>query len=114
MKKIVNICEEYANQFDNKFNGCKSKVVVFGMRGLGIILEICVKGKLVPCVNVIVYLGHVIKNVVGDFNSKFKRLMVNFGSTSSVVKNNLLQQYCIVFYGFRIVPCIIKILKDYM
>ncbi len=46
LKKIVNICEEHADQFDIKFNGCKSKVIVFGMNGLGIIPEIYVQGNL--------------------------------------------------------------------
>ncbi len=49
------------------------------MKGLGIILKIYVKGELVPCLNDIVHLGHVIKNDrsdtliksgVRDFNSK--------------------------------------------
>ncbi len=110
MKKIVNICEEYADQFDIKFNGHKSKVILFCMKGLGIIAEIYVKGELVPCVNEIVYLGHVIKNdtsdtliesVVRDFNSKFNSFMADFGCTRSVVKNKLVEQYCLVFYGFQ-------------
>ncbi len=46
LRKIVNICEEYADQFVIKFNGCKHKVIVFGMQGLGIIPEIYVKGNL--------------------------------------------------------------------
>ncbi len=77
------------------------------MKGLGIIPEIYVKGELV---NEIVYLGHVIKydksdtlveSVVRDFNSKFNSIMADFGGTSSVVKNKLFQQYCMVFYGFQ-------------
>ncbi len=101
LKNTINICEEYADQFDIKFNGCKSKVIVFSMKGLGIIPEIYVKGELLPCVNEIVYLGHVIKNdrsdtlvesVVRDFNSKFNSCMADFGCKSSVVKNKLFQQ----------------------
>ncbi len=60
--------------------------------------------------NEIVYLGHVIKydrsdtlveSVVRDFNSKFNNVMADFGCTSSVVKNKLFQQYCVVFYAFQ-------------
>ncbi len=66
MKNIVNICEEYADHFNIKFNGRKSKVIVFGMKGLRIIPEIYVKGQFLPCVNEIVYLGQVIKNDRSD------------------------------------------------
>ncbi len=58
--------------------------------------------------NEIINLGHVIENhrsdtlvesVVRDFNSKFNSFMADFGCTSSVVKNKLFQQYCMVFYA---------------
>ncbi len=80
------------------------------MKGLGTIPTINVKGEHVPCVNVIVYLGHVIKNdrsvtlvesVVRDFNNKFNSVMADVGRTCSVVRNKLFQQYCMVFYGFQ-------------
>ncbi len=57
-----------------------------------------------------VNLGHVIKNdrsdtlvesVLRDFNITFNSFMADFGCTSSVVKNKLFQQYCMVFYGFQ-------------
>ncbi len=60
--------------------------------------------------NEIVYFGHVIKknrsdtlveNVVRDFNCKFNSCMADCGCTSSVVKNKIFQQYCMVFYGFQ-------------
>ncbi len=47
LKKIVYICEEYDDKFDIKFNGRTIKVIVCGMKGLGIIPEIYVKGELV-------------------------------------------------------------------
>ncbi len=37
--KIANIGEVYADEFDITFNGCKSTVIVFGMKGLAIIPE---------------------------------------------------------------------------
>ncbi len=123
MKKIVNICEEYADEFDIKFNGRKSKVIVFGMKGLGIIPEIYIKGVVVLCVNEIVYLGDVIKNdgsdtlvesVVRDINSKFNSLMADFGSTTLLSKINYFNNIVWYLVSFRIVPCIIKILQDYM
>ncbi len=50
--------------------------------------EIYIKGERVPCVNEIVYLGHVIRNdrrdtlvesVVRNINSKFNSFMADFG-----------------------------------
>ncbi len=66
--------------------------------------EIYIKGERVPCVNEIVYLGHVIRNdrrdtlvesVVRNINSKFNSCFW-------------------IFMAVRIVPCIIKVLKVYM
>ncbi len=67
------------------------------MKVLGIIPEIYVKGELVPCVNEIVCLGHVIKN-----------------DRSDTLVESYFNNIVWYFVAFRIVPCIIKILKEYM
>ncbi len=98
LQNIVNICELFAIQFNITFNGCKNKVLVFEMKGVESMSEIYVKGELVPRINDIVYLEHVIKNdrsdtlaegVVRGFNSK--SIMADFGCTSSVVKHKIFQ-----------------------
>ncbi len=78
MNKII-----HPTTFYITFNGHKSKVRVCGMKGVEIMHEIHVKDELVPYVNEIVYLGHVVKNdrkdtlvesVVRSFNSKVNSL----------------------------------------
>ncbi len=96
----------YADQYDITNNERKNKVIVWGMKGVDTMPEIYVKGELVPFVNEIVYLGHVIRNyrrdtlvesAVRDFNSKFNSFMSDFECTRSVVKNKLFQQYYMLF-----------------
>ena len=106
LNAIVRCCESYAKSFHIKFNGKKSKLIVFGSSPQNIILN--VNGERVDVVNEINYLGHVItnrkndpmiKSVKNDFITKVNTFLGNFSCVSSDIKNALFKQYCTSFYG---------------
>lgn len=109
LKKLVFICEEYANEYHVKFNGLKSKFLVFKGKGCSSRDEsIMVNGSFLNNVDEADHLGHVIN--VNDKNSlvsaatrslwkSFNIFMADFGHIHSFIKCKLFKQYCCSFYG---------------
>ena len=106
LNKMINICEDYANEYDIKFNGTKSQLMVFGKCKENIEIYVC--GEKVKIVSEMKYLGNIISNKINDplvqhvrndFVCKVNSFLANFSDVSSYVKNNLFQQYCLSLYG---------------
>ena len=77
-KKMIIICEKYATEYHIKFNGSKSKLMVFG-KNVQCKPKLNVGGAAVEIVEDMKYLGHCISSVkseapvnfiVNDFNCK--------------------------------------------
>jgi hypothetical protein len=107
LKKMISVCESYANNFNIKFNGRKSQLIVFGQ---DVRPKIYVNNEVVKTVDEVVYLGHrinrdrtdpLVQEVVNDFNMKFNAFHGDFRSVSSEVKNQLFKQYCYSLYGYQ-------------
>ncbi len=109
LKKLVGICEKYAEEYDIKFNGTKSKYMVYNCRNSVIHDEDAyVNGERVEQVTTADHLGHrlsttdktsMITTAVSSFWKSFNLFMAKFGCCYSVVKNKLFKQYCCFFYG---------------
>ena len=109
LKKMVKICEDYAAEYYVKFNGAKSKLLVFS--GLGCKPTHCnitVCNETIAATDNAIHLGHhlstkcrdsVVNSAKGDFWRSFNLFMANFGHLSSFIKNKLFVQYCCYFYG---------------
>jgi hypothetical protein len=108
MRKMISICEEFAEKFMIKFNGSKCQSVVFDRTVSDIKPEFYVNKQLVGCVDELVYLGYLIKGdrsdplvqpIITDFNKKFNAFIGDLDCLSSDVKGSLFQQYCTSMYG---------------
>ena len=109
LKMMVKICEAYADEFQIKFNGNKSKLLIFK----GIDCKVNNTGLFVyndyisPSVSA-THLGHHISTVdkdgivhgaKNDFWRSFNMFIASFGHIYSFIKNKLFVQYCCYFYG---------------
>ena len=111
LRKMIRICETYADEHDLIFNGNKSKLLVFGTVS-EYVSKFYVNEIEVPLCNTALHLGNLISNNVHDtidygitkFNSSFNYFMSSFGKCHSSVKNKLFIQYCTSFYGSQIWP----------
>lgn len=106
LQHMISICEAYASEYDIKFNGLKSQLMVFGKCSGNI--SVCVSGENVKVVRQMKYLGNMISNctydplitnVRNDFICKVNSFLANFSHVSSQVKNSLFQNYCFSLYG---------------
>ena len=106
LKAMIRICEQYAIDYDIKFNGSKSQLMVFGKHKADCVFHVF--GEKVAIVNEMKYLGYhivsdctksMVKPVVNDFSCKFNTFIAYFDEIKSEVKNNLFKQYCTSFYG---------------
>ncbi len=112
LRKMVNVCERYAQQHDVLFNGKKSKLLVFGSKEPKDV-NVSVNGQNVPLCDTAVHLGHMlstidkyecVKDGVKRFNSSVNSFFAKFGGLYSSVKNKLFTQYCCSMYGAQLWP----------
>ncbi len=108
LTKLIYICEQYAAEFVIKFNGAKSKHMVYKCRNCVVHhKDVFVNGEKVECVVTVDHLGHRLSTVdkssmiTAAESSCWKSVnlfMANFSQTYSIVKNKLFKQYCCSFY----------------
>ncbi len=109
LKKLVSICEKYAEEYDIKFNGTNSTYMVYEGRNRVVHhADVYVNGEKVEQVTTADHLDHrlsttdktsMITTAVSSFWKSFYLFMTNFGCCYSVVKNKHFKQYCCFFYG---------------
>ena len=115
LRKLLIICDEYANDYSISFNAAKTKCLVAvpsSCRALFDGLHDCVfriGNKPIEFVNSFCHLGHLINSELSDDEDIIKRTnnfigQVNntlcyFRSLDSFVQNKLFQSYCTSFYG---------------
>lgn len=110
MKKMLSICEQYAQSHLIKFNGTKSKLITFVPSGgsrKNPDLYFC--GEKIPNVNKVEHLGHRLSiNTEGQVNisyikskfiGSFNDMYANLGNVPSTILYRLFHQYCCSFYG---------------
>ena len=114
LRKMVNICQNYAQEYDFKFNGSKSQLIIFKCDGKKVINPLIeVNGNPVEVVDKICHLGHILSDDIfnvdvsktsGDINRQCNMLLSNFKYASSHLRNILFQKYCYSFYGSQLYP----------
>ncbi len=109
LNKLIYICQQYAAEFDIKFNGAKSKHMVY--KGRNCVVhhkDFFVNGEKVECVVTVDHLSHRLSTVdkssmitaaESRFWKSFNLFMDNFSQSYSIVNNNIFKQYCCSFYG---------------
>ena len=108
LKKLINICEDYAKEHKIRFNGNKSKLIIFNQGNNDLFLDVFVCGDIVERVSELKYLGLIFSCGSGDsfqsavskdFICKFNIFMSDFNKVNSKLKNYLFNTYCCSFYG---------------
>ena len=108
LKQMIKICESYALKYQVKFNGSKSKLMLFSSSDTDGQVDIRVFNETVEWVNNMDYLGFKMSNkgddsyldsVVKDFNCKFNIFMGDFQGIKSQLKCDLFSVYCTSYYG---------------
>ena len=109
LQKMIDICENYANEFDILFNANKSQFLIF--KGRGNIHKDCkvrVNGTLVQNIEKATHLGHVLRTndpesciheSIAQFWRSFNIFRSDFGHIYSSLQCRLFKQYCCSFYG---------------
>ena len=110
LKKMIKICEDYANEHSIKFNGKKSKYLIFGDYNYNPTLK--VNNEVVARCESALHLGHLIhtKNTnkelidqaIKDFNRSYYSFISKFGTCNTTTKNKLFHQYCSSMYGSQL------------
>ena len=105
------MCEDYASEYRIKFNGTKSKLIIFSEFDDNHFPDVAVCGENVEKVRDLKYLGLTFScetgdsfqtSLVKDFNCKFNIFMSDFNRVSSNLKNELFKTYCCSYYGSRL------------
>ncbi|KAG1664790.1 Double-strand-break repair protein rad21 [Nymphon striatum] len=106
---LIDICEEYASEFDVLFNGSKSQFMIF--RGRECKVDNCsifVNKEALSNVRSAMHLGHKISTdnkdctisfAVSQFWKSFNIFRADFGKIYSDLQCKLFKQYCCSFYG---------------
>ena len=119
LKQMIMICENYASDFQVKFNGNKSKLIIFRKGNIEYNPCIYVNSEKVEIVKELNYLGFMISsnhgdicltNLIKDFNFKVNCFLGNFNQLTSELKNKLFSVYCSSYYGSHL--CNLHQLED--
>ena len=108
LKQMIKICESYALEYQIKFNGNKSKLMIFSRDKSIVQVEIKVFNEVVEIVESMNYLGFKMSSgiedsylgaIIKDFNVKFNIFMGDFQGIKSKLKCELFSTYCTSYYG---------------
>ena len=114
LKEMITICTNYAVEYDIKFNGSKSQLIIFKGRSSEIMNpEVRINGDRLEVVSSVVHLGHIlhdniyrydVNKCVSDFNRQSNIFLAKFKYASSSLRNFLFHKFCSSFYGSQILP----------
>lgn len=111
IKKLVTICEAYAERHGLKYNASKSELMVFEARGKNTVNfpEVKLNGKVLCRVHKFKYLGHLITSDLRDDDDiererralaiRANMIARRFARCSKDVKTTLFKSYCTSFYS---------------
>ena len=111
LKQQIKICENYAVEYKLKFNGEKSKLIIFTHDELNYSPEVVMCGQNVEIVHELKYLGFTFSNgptdsfqtaLVKDFNCKVNIFMSDFSKVTSKLRNKLFNNYCCSYYSYNL------------
>ena len=110
MRKMIKVCEDYANDHSILFNGKKSKYLVFGNYAYD--PKLVVNNEIVPRSDNAIHLGHLlhtkdtnnalVEDAIKSFHQSFHGFISKFGDCNVSTKNRLFHQYCRSMYGSQI------------
>ena len=114
MRKLLAICDGFANDYDVKFNASKTKCILFqpaccNKMSCNAKPVFSIQNNNIEFVDSWPHLGHIINNKLNDCDDIINRrnillgqindLLCYFGKLNPVVKTSLLYSYCSNLYG---------------
>ena len=111
LKQQIKICERFADEYKLKFNGEKSKLIIFSHDMVDYYPVVFMCDQVVEVVSEIKYLGFTFSNVPGDsfqtalikdFNCKVNIFMSDFSKVTSFLRNKLFNNYCCSYYSYSL------------
>ncbi len=109
LKILIDVCEKYAKEFNIKFNGSKSCLLLFKGRNCKISTRgVTVNGVSLTVSETAVHLGHhmstkdkecIINAAKNSFWRSFNLFISDYGHIYSFLKKLLFRQYCCSYYG---------------
>ena len=111
MKTLLDICEQFSEQYDILFNASKSKLIVFGESNL--IPRVELQGQLIPVVDKENHLGYPIGNrprmneciiydAINDLFLKLNAILCQFPRANPDIQYYLFKVYCTSLYGSQL------------
>lgn len=110
-RKLLSICEDYAQTHGIKFNPSKSQLIVFGS-GPRPMANLCLSGQIIPEVQKVQHLGHAINNKLNDvddviakraaFVGQVNFIINTFKQLKSKILYNIFNIYCMSFFGSQL------------
>ena len=114
IRKMLEICEHFAAEYDLIFNGAKSKLLIFNKgKKFENDPQLKLNGELIPNVESTVHLGNIlhVKNDqecidagIRKFNSQVNMFLSRFKTCTPSIRSELFQQYCSSLYGSQLWP----------
>jgi len=111
LKKMLQICDDYAREFSMLFNPVKSKYMVFSQRRRNTVSSVSWNEQIIEESMSEVHLGnrvgprsHVVSvnDAVSDFYRRFNYFMSNFPFLEVDVKYRLFKTFCMAMYGSQL------------
>ena len=115
MRKLLNVCDNYANEYHIMFNAEKSKCLAFLSKNRRYLSEHLINGLFnignnpIEFVQSYSHLGHIINTKLSDdddilsrrcsFVGQVNNVLCYFGKLDSHVKHRLFNSYCTNFFG---------------
>ena len=121
-KKIIIICEKYANSHSITFNLNKSKLLCFNVDHTVVISQTYLNGELIPVVDTDKYLGNYISTNITDRNiidnicdlyQRSNRVFSDFRVCDSNALDSLHRTYCMHMYGCELWDLNCNYIKDF-
>ncbi len=119
LRMMTDICNDYAAEYDVKFNAKKSQLIVFKCSTNNPPdPHIKVNGDVVKVVSSIVHLGHKLNDhiydfdvskCIGDFNRQCNMFFADFSRANSHIRNVLFRDTVLVFMGHRFSHCLMTV-----
>ncbi len=109
LQKMVNICEQYSNEYGVKYNPIKTVAMHLSQKKQADPPQIDVAGTKIKWMRMAKHLGNYIRSDMknsddiqhkrGDFIGRINNLIVNFGTCRHMLKQNIFNSQCSHFYG---------------
>ena len=110
-RKLLLICEKYAEEYSVQFNPSKSQFIIFGSNPI-VAPKMYLCGQLIPLVQKVTHLGHIVSNSLNDNDDVIGKRAAFIGQVNFILNtfrmlkpqylHKIFTIYCTSFYGSQL------------